>query len=684
MIPSIERVGETNVIHSPGVSVTITGLQRLHDSFHDGLRFLRELGLNLIPLDSRGKKPLSEWQQYQTRRMSPGEFDLVSNGRECNVGVICGETSGNLAIVDVDGELPKALVNLIDRTLVAKTGKGYHLYFKTRNLPPNFKTQIDGINIDVKSQGGYAVAPPSIHESGHIYQFLDHTKNILEIDSLEQIGIKPTRPVLEPLPPGERIEVKPWRRMPADIQGLFRSVPEGERNTHAHLLSCTMINEWKFDQDAALEWLKVWNQENSPPLDVRELETVLDSAIRGEYVYGLDKNGISEEILAPTTIGKVAEILSAVIKHDEAVKRYVFLGMLLAFTEEDQPTIIMTGESSTGKSWVVLRIAELFPSEDVELIGYSSPTAFFYEKGTWDEKRHVNVINRERKIIVFLDMPHAKLLERLRPSLSHDRKILTYKSTKVKQAGLMKAELIGYFTTLFLSGQLNLDQQDRTRAYLLAAGDDAEKIKETLQLKAEYDADPAAFNASLDADPERQWLKRRITEIRNLKVRYIKVPFAKELAKEWIKEHATLKPRDQRDFPRLIATVKALALLNAHHRNLDNNHDITATRDDAEEAKNLYALISTSNELGLSAHTYDLLRDVIYSLTKEDNHPSRRDIQQTYYNHKHRALSEKWLENELGNLISVGLIVEDKSTKPYRYSITEAGQAAVEKGGLKV
>ena len=98
--------------------------------------------------------------------------------------------------------------------------------------------------------------------------------------------------------------------------------------------------------------------------------------------------------------------------------------------------------------------------------------------------------------------------------------------------------------------------------------DDPDKIQDTIRLYGERNKDRAKFDAQVNADPERQWLKKRILAIRDLHVRYAKAPFADELANQWIQEHPNLKPRDERDFPRLLATVKGIALLNAHDRGL--------------------------------------------------------------------------------------------------------------------
>jgi hypothetical protein len=55
------------------------------------------------------------------------------------------------------------------------------------------------------------------------------------------------------------------------------------------------------------------------------------------------------------------------------------------------------------------------------------------------------------------------------------------------------------------------------------------------------------------------------------------------------------------------------------------------------------------------------------------------DIQGGYFKLKKRSLSQRWLSLELENLTSVGLLVEDQGSKPYRYSVTEAAEAIVER-----
>lgn len=91
----------------------------------------------------------------------------------------------------------------------------------------------------------------------------------------------------------------------------------------------------------------------------------------------------------------------------------LLLSMLLVYTEDDQQNIIMTGESAIGKSWVATQIADLFPREDVIELAYSSPSAFFYEQGQYDKEKTAIIIDMQRKIIVWLDMPQNPAWERV-------------------------------------------------------------------------------------------------------------------------------------------------------------------------------------------------------------------------------------------------------------------------------
>jgi hypothetical protein len=88
-----------------------------------------------------------------------------------NVGIACGEPSGilvvdcdtNQAAVDFAAEFPAA-----GKTVMAKTPRGAHFYF--RYPGPAYRNRVKvREHVDIRSDGGYVVAPPSIHPCGEPY-----------------------------------------------------------------------------------------------------------------------------------------------------------------------------------------------------------------------------------------------------------------------------------------------------------------------------------------------------------------------------------------------------------------------------------------------------------------------------------------------------------------------------------
>ena len=59
-------------------------------------------------------------------------------------------------------------------TLTSTTGKGRHLWFRAAGEIPCSTGRI-AAGIDVRADGGYAVAPPSVHPNGTVYAWVDYS-----------------------------------------------------------------------------------------------------------------------------------------------------------------------------------------------------------------------------------------------------------------------------------------------------------------------------------------------------------------------------------------------------------------------------------------------------------------------------------------------------------------------------
>lgn len=146
-------------------------------------------GFNLVPLRSRDKIPaVAELSEYFGRMSRHDELEnWFGSGKDYNVGIITGSIS-NLIVIDIDGDeakrtfqavaaaLSSNLQEAIKSTMSVRTGGGgAHLYFKT-DKPINHKKLWvgEGHNeVAIKGEGGYVVAPPSIHPSGKPYELVN-------------------------------------------------------------------------------------------------------------------------------------------------------------------------------------------------------------------------------------------------------------------------------------------------------------------------------------------------------------------------------------------------------------------------------------------------------------------------------------------------------------------------------
>ena len=163
----------------------------------DALRFA-ESGLLVFPLHAvkDGKctcakadcsSPAKHPRTVRGLKQASKDLTLVRNlfsnftFASSNIAILTGKES-NLVVVDIDaakGGRIEDLYNfvpkeILEKTLWIKTGGGFHLYFR---FPPNVEVRNSagrlGKNIDVRGNGGYVVAPPSMHISGKRYEFIN-------------------------------------------------------------------------------------------------------------------------------------------------------------------------------------------------------------------------------------------------------------------------------------------------------------------------------------------------------------------------------------------------------------------------------------------------------------------------------------------------------------------------------
>ena len=143
----------------------------------DAALIYQQLGWFPLPIHPEEKKPLIPWAHRKDQRPTKEEivfwFDRWPNAR---IGVATGRLS---EVEAVDCDSLEALEKLcsscnIPETLAQQTGRaegGRHLFFKYSGKIKT-ATGVNGMALDVRSDGAIVVLPPSLHASGKRYQWI--------------------------------------------------------------------------------------------------------------------------------------------------------------------------------------------------------------------------------------------------------------------------------------------------------------------------------------------------------------------------------------------------------------------------------------------------------------------------------------------------------------------------------
>ena len=198
----------------------------------------------------------------------------------------------------------------------------------------------------------------------------------------------------------------------------------------------------------------------------------------------------------------------------------------------------------------------------------------------------------------------------------------------------------------------------KEQEFSLSPDTTAEKLEESLRLTVARVGDREGFRQWLESHPRRRWLKARVVAIQNAAIQDVLLPDQEDIYKRFLGDHSRLAPRHQRDLPRILALIKASAILNCWHRKYDD-HTIIANKDDIEAGFWLYGLVARPNELGLSPQVYQLYEGIIQPLLAQHGLVDRKQILTEYHRQYGRFLADEKLRREvLPALEASGLITQ--------------------------
>ena len=300
--------------------------------YHAAVDYIKR-GLAVLPLEPKGKRPLTTNGCKDATRDAAQIKAWWQQWPDANIGIATGSRSGNIAVIDLDVDDDRGIDGFHELedwkrengqfpdTWTAITGRGgYHLYYKVDGEVRNRAKIIDGV--DVRGEGGYVVAPPSIHSNGRRYEWENAP------DEISMAKANDT--------------VKFFLSIGSDKYSSKFSMPEivnaGERNTIIFKFACMM--QAKGASDAAVFAASMSENQSRcrPPLEEKEVRILVNSALKyekGKPIHiddsGHATQGRREPIFSLTEKGTIKQTIynmCEAIEYDEKLWNHIKYNIL--------------------------------------------------------------------------------------------------------------------------------------------------------------------------------------------------------------------------------------------------------------------------------------------------------------------------------------------------------------------
>lgn len=274
-----------------------------------------EHGFGIIPIQPRGKRPLTANGLNDWFNDPEDARKLWTQRPDLNIAIVCGSASNNLVVLDFDEDDDKDVHGFdtlaewedesgeLPSTATAITGRGgmHYLYRAEKPYHPSVNRDL---GVDVRGEGSYIVAPPSVHPNGRPYEWnkgdAPWERNIAAVDANVDAFI-------------DHIQRNGGVGQEEGVQGERFQLPQrikyGERNDVLYSYGCSLRCRGYAD-DAIDAMLRQANERNCvKPVDDSELAGIVKQVckkgpgidglgtFRGEDV-GVGKPGT----LAPATL----------------------------------------------------------------------------------------------------------------------------------------------------------------------------------------------------------------------------------------------------------------------------------------------------------------------------------------------------------------------------------------------
>jgi hypothetical protein len=162
---------------------------------------------------------------------------------------------------------------LPDNTPIVKTGRAYHIWLQTTKQVRSQHYE----GFDIKGEGGYVVAPPSIHANGNQYTFIRPLLQELPVVDFDSLVLPRVKPDYEARAT-TKFNPSEWKLVPGNMVDLINNgAPEGQRHNVLVSYLGALIGRG-LSKELVSEYVVLWNDEkNKPPLPLVEVLSTTES-----------------------------------------------------------------------------------------------------------------------------------------------------------------------------------------------------------------------------------------------------------------------------------------------------------------------------------------------------------------------------------------------------------------------
>ena len=343
-----------------------------------------------LKVNSKSEQVLKSWKEEATNDINQVTKWWLTN-TQYNIGL---KTGSGLIVIDIDCKKGKNGLEQIKpfladfpKTRIAKTCHGgYHFYYKVDREVRNYVNLLDGV--DVRGDGGYVLAPPSIVDDKsytwvndlQIANANDAVYKLLERDKLQVVNHLSSATVIQ----------------------------QGVRNETLFRLGCMMQAKGMSDESIEAS-LEIENMKRcNPPLSKKELASIIKSIIT-RY----DKPESNYEEYKVTWVSALEMSKQSITENPDIIENLLPIGVTL-----------ISAPSKMGKTFLCMQMANAIAKGD-SFLGYQCKKKNAYYIALEDPKDNQirRLKNSGSKISQGYDI---EFCEPYQVSFNLEKKILNY------------------------------------------------------------------------------------------------------------------------------------------------------------------------------------------------------------------------------------------------------------------